>query len=415
MNDYEKQFEQIVSGLNIEDRPNAEHKKALRQQMLAAGKDTASEKTTSRIQPIWRRIMKSNITQFAAAAILMIAAFVGINLLSGTPAWAMEQTIEALENIRGIYLAGVARYDGQDEVNFEIWARPHSQDPSLSGDFRLHEGDNHVSVASEDQNLTFVYTKNSAKNAVYITEGLNRNCNPFPGSNLFRQFKELATNWKEEYRKDPETGRDCVFVSFEGPPLNTARYWQLQCDLETKLPVRLSVWWDEWYSGKPHYDFRTITYNPEISEELFEFHIPEGAQVVDCRPLHQLLDEHPEYGLEVNPHDVYQACRQVTLVYWQAVINQDYAKVRNIRPLLTDDALEELSAIYAEFVPIKLIDIEKMNHLADPGAFSEVTCLVETADSKIAKSILNVAIRQTDHGSVGAVAGAIGPEMMVVE
>jgi hypothetical protein len=326
----------------------------------------------------------------------------------------MEQTIEALENIRGIYLSGVARYDGQDEKDFEIWARPHSNDPSFSGDFRLHEGNNHICVASEDRNLTFVYTKSSEMNVVYITEGLNRSCNPFLTSNLFKQLKELATNWKEEYRKDSETGRDCVFVSFEGPPLNTARYWRFQCDLETKLPVRLSVWWDECYSGKPHYDFRTIVYNPEIPDDLFEFNIPQGAQVIDCRPLHQLLDEHPEYGIEVNPHDVYQACRQVTLTYWQAVINQEYSTIQRIRPLLTNDDWEELSAIYEEFVPVKLIDIEKMNHLADPGAFSEVTCILETAEGKIVKSILNIAVRQTEHGVIGAVAGTIGPEMMIV-
>lgn len=161
---------------------------------------------TVRPLKIWSKIMKSNITKSAAAAILIVAAFIGMKMLSGTPVWAMEQTIIALQNVRGIYLSGVVRYPGQDEETFELWARPNSENPSLSGDFRLHEGLHHVCVASEDQNLTYVYTKSSETNVVYITEGLNRTCDPFPSSDLFRQLKELATNWHEEYRKDEQTG-----------------------------------------------------------------------------------------------------------------------------------------------------------------------------------------------------------------
>ncbi len=43
---------------------------------------------------LWRHIMKSKLTKFAAAVVIVIAALIGINLLNGTPAWA-----EVLENI----------------------------------------------------------------------------------------------------------------------------------------------------------------------------------------------------------------------------------------------------------------------------------------------------------------------------
>lgn len=84
MNDFEKQFEQIVAGLNIDDRPNAEHKHTLRQQMLATCKDAASDTTASRFQSIYSKIMKSKTTRGAIAAAVIISVLVGIYQLTGS-------------------------------------------------------------------------------------------------------------------------------------------------------------------------------------------------------------------------------------------------------------------------------------------------------------------------------------------
>ncbi len=82
MSNFEKQFKQIVAGLEMDDRPNAEHKDALRKQMLAARKETVS--TAPRIQPVLSRIMKSNMTKSAAAA--AIIACISIWFLTTGPA-----------------------------------------------------------------------------------------------------------------------------------------------------------------------------------------------------------------------------------------------------------------------------------------------------------------------------------------
>ena len=97
MTNNEKQFEQIVAGLNIDDQPNAEHKQALRKQMLAACNQVTSEGTAIRIQPVWSRIMKSNITKSATAAIIILGAFIFLTQGNGTSvAWA--QVVEQLNN-----------------------------------------------------------------------------------------------------------------------------------------------------------------------------------------------------------------------------------------------------------------------------------------------------------------------------
>ncbi len=109
MNDHEKQFEKIAAGLNINDRPNAEHKQALRQQMLTAYKDP-SKKTAPRIQPTWSRIMKSNLTKSAAAAIIVLGAFIFLTTNGASLAWA-----DVVEHFTNPYQCTQTVYYGNKE------------------------------------------------------------------------------------------------------------------------------------------------------------------------------------------------------------------------------------------------------------------------------------------------------------
>ena len=120
MNDFEKQFEQIVSAFDINDQPNAEHKKTLRQQMLTAHKESPSKKTAPRIQPIWSRIMKSNITKSAAAAIIVIASLFFFNTTNSS---LYAQVIKAMRKAQTIHATGYRLYDEKMFKSSEIWYR----------------------------------------------------------------------------------------------------------------------------------------------------------------------------------------------------------------------------------------------------------------------------------------------------
>jgi hypothetical protein len=122
MNKFEKQFEQIVAGLNINDRPNAEHKETLRQQMLAAHQESSS-KPTRRIQPVWSKIMKSNITKSAAAAIIVIAALTGIYHFTGSidgASIAFADVIEAMKNVSWMHQTSKG-FEGNISGTGEQW------------------------------------------------------------------------------------------------------------------------------------------------------------------------------------------------------------------------------------------------------------------------------------------------------
>jgi hypothetical protein len=123
MTNNEKQFEKIAAGLNIDDRPNTEHKQVLRKQMLDACKDESSDKTAPRIQPAWSKIMKSNIIKTAAAAMIIIGAFFGIYQLTGSidgASIAFADVIEAMNNAAWMHQTGKGFVQGIEEIG-EQW------------------------------------------------------------------------------------------------------------------------------------------------------------------------------------------------------------------------------------------------------------------------------------------------------
>jgi len=378
-----------------------------------------SIKTPSALaRPNLRRIiMKSPFTKLATAAAVVLAIVLTITLINqtATPAWAIEQTIEALNNVKTVHLSGYAKYPNQPRQVFEIWAEPSSTDESVSGNFRLTEADHHIAIANEKENITYVYTRDPKGDVVYITEGLNRGCDPFPTSNLFKQLKAIGRNWKETYVEDAETGRDCVFVTLIGPSVDTACYWKLQFDVQTKLPLRAGVWWNANYEGEPHFDYTSIEYGGELPEGCFDFTIPEGTQVVECRKLRALLNEDANLGVLVTDMNAGDACRKVVEEYWQAVIDSNWEEVKRIRPLADGSDLKRLRALYKENQPAELANIAGMNHLDDPGTFAEVTCVVKMKDGAAKQCVLNVDIRQTPRDKVGVIAGSIRGELTQID
>lgn len=358
--------------------------------------------------------MRSNTAKLATAAVVLIGIGLFVTLLdrTATPVWALDQTLAALKNVHAVYIAGrMHDVRSGESREFEIWARPNSDNPSQSGDCRYREGDHHLCVASESENVTYVYTQSVIGNqdVVYVTAGLNRGTQIFLTRDILAEFKGIAEDWQEEIRKDPETGKSYAYITFSGPAINTANYWQIQVDVETKLPVRTAVWFDADRQGQPHYEFTTLQYNPDLPEGCFDFDVPADAQVVDCREIDKLFASDPDLGIAVDEPELKEACMTTVRAYWQAVTAKDWDTVEKIRPLATSQDLTDLQNAYADNEPIGKVSVTSMNHLGDPGTFVEVFCTVETKDGP-KQCLLNVTVRETPAGRMGVVAGAIGPE-----
>ncbi len=105
---------------------------------------------------IWRTIMKNRITKFSATAVIVIAVLGGIHHFTGSidgasVAWAIEQTIEALEEIDSIYISGTMLDENQSPVDFKIWAKANSKDRSRSGDYRSESEAGQITVALKER------------------------------------------------------------------------------------------------------------------------------------------------------------------------------------------------------------------------------------------------------------------------
>lgn len=82
MNRNEKDFENIVSRLNIDDSPDDAHRRNLRRRMLSVFNEKSSRRTIT-FQTIAGTIIKSRLAKLAAAAVIIIA--IGLFLIGRNP------------------------------------------------------------------------------------------------------------------------------------------------------------------------------------------------------------------------------------------------------------------------------------------------------------------------------------------
>ena len=111
-----EKIEKLLGNMNVTPAPDKD------QQMLNAilqaqeKKQTPAESKPNR----WRHIMKNPITKNAAAAIIIVAAIISINVFTGTPAYALEQTIKALHSVRSIHIRQINPEFQDEPVMFWI-------------------------------------------------------------------------------------------------------------------------------------------------------------------------------------------------------------------------------------------------------------------------------------------------------
>jgi hypothetical protein len=133
MNNNEKQFEDFVSNIKYDDTPNPSHRNKLEQDLLAVLERQPRQKE----QPIkvWRTIVKSRITKFAATATIIIAVIAGLHYYAspiGVTSVAWGELVERLEQSHDEYmkelLLAVEEKD-TEKVNFyadlldEFWQK----------------------------------------------------------------------------------------------------------------------------------------------------------------------------------------------------------------------------------------------------------------------------------------------------
>jgi hypothetical protein len=126
MNNDERQFEELVKKLNLDDKPDYRHREKLQQQLLAAFAGRQWQQEQSRQIGVWRAIMQNRITKLAAIAAAVVVA--------GLASWIMfapvkTKTITSFEFLAKAQAAERSLFTGNRIIHLvtEITVYPGTQ------------------------------------------------------------------------------------------------------------------------------------------------------------------------------------------------------------------------------------------------------------------------------------------------
>ncbi|UCF14818.1 MAG: hypothetical protein JSW59_15520 [Phycisphaerales bacterium] len=223
---------------------------------------------------IWRTIMRNRKAQLAASAAIILAVVLAITLwdTSAPTAYAIEQTIEAMRKITTVHVLGTMLDGGQ----IEMWM---TVDPETGGHDHIYMDFPQMTVvASPDE--AYMYFKQANK-VIHMTGGHDVRSDVRFGR-FIEDMSEVAKSLGAEIRSDsvydPDRAKEVILLVIE----TDSDIVESKIDPETKLPMSMKVK----AKGKPRpgqigQSFDEIYYDLPLPEGIFEFQIPEGAEVIE--------------------------------------------------------------------------------------------------------------------------------------
>ena len=399
----DEKIERLIKKMNLSPEASA-NKRILDFAQTALKQRTDKTRSKKFEQNIWRTIMNKPITKLATAAAVILIAVLGITLLDKTvtPAWAIEDTIKALEHIYAIKISGNAvDLSTQSKGKYVLWALP-NEDGTESDEVYFEIPEHQTSVVTT---AGTTYTHLFEENTVYIAEHKNIVINPWLGSKFFQEIKRIVENWNVSYGKDEETGRDSIFATCILPI--KVKSWWFQFDSETKLPVRFKQWSNANFEGKPQFYAASIEYNAELPAGIFEFEIPEGAKVVKVpRKLPEYLND-PNVGVPAEGLTDEEASLVLVEDYWRAIIDGDWEYLAQLRPI---GNAKKWAFKYKsnESWPTEVLEIGQPSHKENCNIGPVVSCMVKYSDGQVKNIHLIVKFRQIDGNRSCVIAGTYG-------
>ena len=283
---FEKNLGRLIHLAGPELQLPNEKKSQILEKLTAAG---AAPEAVQKPEPIWRIIMKTKTRKLTSvvAAVLIIAFGIFILDKLTTPVWAIDQTIKALDKVSTIIVSGTTAYDdGTISLPFKTWIKLNDKNGNL---FLRFECEREFAIVRGDT----AYFRDPETNEVGIMEGATvhnlqfwykvMEFSPWFTGKMLKTLKSIASDWQETYGKHEKTGRDCVFVECGYKKLQ-ASFWFV-FDVESKLIVEGKHWMNTNLQGPPNFYATSFVYNEEIPDEMFEFEIPEDAEVYYMEPL----------------------------------------------------------------------------------------------------------------------------------
>ncbi|UCC99015.1 MAG: tetratricopeptide repeat protein [Phycisphaerales bacterium] len=238
---------------NLSDTTSPRMDRRVREDMLHALAESEATPTLA-WSNIRRQIMKNPITKLAAAAVIITAVGLSIAVIDKvtSPAYALEQTVEALRNVRFLHVIG---RDDQGRIKDERWI-----EIGMDGfQVRYRQDSPPNPFAIEDGESTAVYRHNKQAVIIYDRKDVQ-----------YQWVGELGKAL-ENLRQQGKILKENDIYKGQGAHRVWWPYMSAECyvDPQTKLPIAIG--------------------DTELSYEeppagTFDIVIPEGYVAVDKRP-----------------------------------------------------------------------------------------------------------------------------------
>ena len=352
--------------------------------------------------------MTSRVSKLAVAGLVIAAVLsFGVFDIFTKPTWAIEQTIEAVKEYRAIHMVGTI--PGR---TFESWMRANK---SMTQSQDVVARDSNGGVAWVKNGSTYLY--DPGQNTVYVENAITQGLSQWLGPEFLEMFAK-AKGAELLYGKDPATGRDrvtllCSLVDVDGP-----QSWRVEFDVASKLPVSLTCWQNLDRSGTPACDATRITYYKELSDSLFDVHIPGSPAYVE-KPLtipEENIDllSNPEDGMAAEGLTQQEAAEKILQATYQAVIAGDFARLRKLCPLCRNWDDEMLRSIIVKTGKTsRIVEIAKIGPSCKTGesklgTLVAIPAVLRHADGTKAEEKMIVQFRQIGDKSSCVVHGPYG-------
>lgn len=291
-----------------------------------------------------RFVMKNHWTKVATAAVVIIAVGAGLIAIvenGGQTLYALEQTVEAHHSVRSIHLKDV----GATEYSLELWIEfdqfgellhLRAEEPRYSGYPKTGDGakevvysDNKLEIWFTDRNMLII-TKGEEAAAVYREE-----IKKIDPRLLVQRLYALQTENKVEIEiAEPSRTDDLISLTVTHLPQSPTPDERLVVlvDPETKLVAQIEYY--ERAEGDYEFEHRLeiLEYNQPIDPALFILNVPDDVT---------RIDQHAqEVGLGQGDLSEEEIAEKLVREFWEALMAEDYAKVRKLMGGFPDDKLK---------------------------------------------------------------------------
>ena len=233
-----------------------------------------------------RILMKKREVRFGAVAAVLLIALAIVALDRGTnTAWSMEQTVEAIEQIKTVYIEGTVVWPFGVEpsvVPFRFWVQPPTENSPLKmrGEIKKHimiaRGNTVYECWSDTKTAQAQYGP-AITDLKYWYKAAE--VGPWMIRQLPEMIQQYAEGWQQSIDRDSNTGKERILATCTYPPSNMS--FLLVVDPDTKLVESAKLWSNLQHEGEPYIGAKRFVYNEKYPDELFE--LPADMTIINQR------------------------------------------------------------------------------------------------------------------------------------